>query len=991
MDKEIAALKEELEDLKNQMVLKSMLLSNKITALESRLSPDEPDEAKTDITSHAKATVEPSPAPELAYPADDVDADFMPEEKHDKEEKIEPVPPSFFSLAFQQFLSVIFDWFSPVTAIYKSYKQRGMLGIFLLTLAGVGLVLAGFAYLMQLVIDQLGAGSKSAMLGGSAVAVVIGGLFLKAKTKYAEYASAIVSLGLLLCFLTIYFTGSVYGLVPGLATLVMYALIALCCHYLALYLETKVVAVMGIIGITLLPMIAGASQVAPTLYLMSVWLVSVSSLYIAHKHLGQWLANLTFIFVFLTLGWIESHSTVAMAAWMINAFYLLFFAYLVLGLYCQKQTAKNMMLVAANFGAALLLLLQSTQFGFSELALQFLLNAAVALGIAYYFFREKHVYTTLLFTLAAAWAALAVVALFSSAYWGIAWAIEGLLLIFMSTKYRLQTLLHHGQALTLVAIAYCAAAILPYFPSPALVSLDGWFIILVIGTTLSTWQRLLKPAVIDGYTKTKIFPTLVFAETAWLGLIALTSAFVWLGPWAGLTAIAVQAGMLFRARQTKQSQLEWLAIMLITFPLAYVAMGAKEVGILRFSLLPLYAKASLILAFLQLWLWSAFYRKFYPQSSLASIAELARLAFYFLLPICWLGSAFRHFGDSTTAIVWLSPFISLVLAHMVGSKLLAAQSKVLSVLVIIATLLLLTLFKSYSNGLENVLLAGFALFGLALLYATAYYFEKRREPHDKIEVRLYHFIQSTVTNTTGVIMGVFVASILPTVISAYSGIFLTSILPIAFVTLYSMYALVNKPEYKVFSRNSYVHIVILIGITLYSWLMLVNGSASSAYFALYPLLVLAGVVAAAGRLMSKSQAIPAEAVQKLISTLNNADLWAHGYIAITYVLTLAALGDLGLNLALAPALAAHGAGILFLKNRRIASVRFSFALILLGIAKLALIDAAQVVLWQKVILFIGVGVFILFASFWYQRLVNQDSSLAQTKTHVQDEGSDKPA
>jgi hypothetical protein len=206
-----------------------------------------------------------------------------------------------------------------------------------------------------------------------------------------------------------------------------------------------------------------------------------------------------------------------------------------------------------------------------------------------------------------------------------------------------------------------------------------------------------------------------------------------------------------------------------------------------------------------------------------------------------------------------------------------------------------------------------------------------------------------------------------------------------------MYALVNKPEYKVFSRNSYVHIVILIGITLYSWLMLVNGSASSAYFALYPLLVLAGVVAAAGRLMSKSQAIPAEAVQKLISTLNNADLWAHGYIAITYVLTLAALGDLGLNLALAPALAIHGAGILFLKNRRIASVRFSFALVFLGIAKLALIDAAQVVLWQKVILFIGVGVFILFASFWYQRLVNQDSSLAQTKTHVQDEGSDKPA
>jgi uncharacterized membrane protein len=49
-------------------------------------------------------------------------------------------------------------------------------------------------------------------------------------------------------------------------------------------------------------------------------------------------------------------------------------------------------------------------------------------------------------------------------------------------------------------------------------------------------------------------------------------------------------------------------------------------------------------------------------------------------------------------------------------------------------------------------------------------------------------------------------------------------------------------------------------------------------------------------------------------------------------------------------------------------VKYSFVLIGIGIAKLALIDADSALLWQKVVLFMGVGVLILAASFWYQKL-----------------------
>jgi uncharacterized membrane protein len=109
------------------------------------------------------------------------------------------------------------------------------------------------------------------------------------------------------------------------------------------------------------------------------------------------------------------------------------------------------------------------------------------------------------------------------------------------------------------------------------------------------------------------------------------------------------------------------------------------------------------------------------------------------------------------------------------------------------------------------------------------------------------------------------------------------------------------------------------------------------------------------------------------------ELGMHSYLAVTYVLSCLDLGDM--SLAIAPLLAVHGATILFLKTRTTTTVRYSFVLILLGITKLALIDTANVVLWQKVMLFIGIGVFILFASFWYQKLVSKDAELLADIAH----------
>ncbi|MNN92364.1 hypothetical protein D3C81_2106360 [compost metagenome] len=99
------------------------------------------------------------------------------------------------------------------------------------------------------------------------------------------------------------------------------------------------------------------------------------------------------------------------------------------------------------------------------------------------------------------------------------------------------------------------------------------------------------------------------------------------------------------------------------------------------------------------------------------------------------------------------------------------------------------------------------------------------------------------------------------------------------------------------------------------------------------------------------------------------DIVIHIIAAISYGFTFLALTQYKLDLLIAPALVVHGIVILLALSDRLIKVKFAFVLILLGIAKLALIDAANGVLWQKVVLFIGIGLFLLFSAFWYQKLL----------------------
>jgi hypothetical protein len=932
-------MNEEVKALRSELALVKLQFSERVGAVENRLNKllakettqVDQQEQKTVQTEYKSAYV-----PKTQVPGKVVSVTAK-EYFASKNEWQTPTPsePSIIALFFQAMISTLFDWFSPITKIYQSYKERGMLGIFILTIVGISLTLAGFGYLMQLLIDQLGAGSKSFLMGAAAICVMGLGVGLKIKTRFDEFATAIVTLGLLLSYSTVYFSGSVYSLLPHTAVFILYLVIALTCHGIALWLDTKVVAALGVVGIAIMPMLSNTISIEPFYYLLSLAFIVCSSLILAYRHLGQWLVHLSLAFTLVSLEWIIEVENVLISAWIVNLFYLLFFTYVIASLLKEKAPInQTLVLLAALVGSIIIVFCQAADIFTTHISFIFVLNCIIAITASIFFYKVKRDLTPFLILLSASWGVLAIVSTISDAYWGIAWAIEGILLLFIGRTYKISSSINQGQALTAIALLYSISALAMYFPLPALKSVDGWLLSIVIVAIIAAWQRLInKDDVFNELTKNKIKPFLQLLEAIFLSVLVIANASIWLGNWTGVSVIIVQLVLLFRARNCKQVTIEVLASTLILIPLFYVCKGIYIVDSYRFMMLPLFAQLAIVSAFLQLWLWSAFYRKYQPDSSIKQFAESARILFYLLIPICWVGSVIRRFEEASLMLLWLSPLLALLLTRKINHSLLLKETKVLTGLASV----LCVIFIGHLTLLQSIV----TLLGFSSFYAIAYLLSRQNSAY------IYQFICSFGLVSIGFI--------LPNVIDAQTNNILLSVI---FTAIYWASALnaINLSDH--FKRNEIFIIVVNLVLVVASWLLV---SSNINY-------VFVSVIFLMSILYKREQKFKQTRLGNVLNI--NGDLFIHSIVAITYVTLFYALAEYRFDLLIAPALAVHGALILFLKDRRLTVVKYSFGLILLGIIKLAMIDAGSALLWQKVILFMGIGVFILGASFWYQKLVN---------------------
>jgi hypothetical protein len=117
--------------------------------------------------------------------------------------------PSALAVFVQEFLLPLTNGLELMTGVYTKYKSEGKLPIFFMTVAGILAILFGVGYLMQYSFQYLGIyESLAKIVLGFLAALISGAIGMKLHAKgenLKEYASALVSLAVILNYLMIFF------------------------------------------------------------------------------------------------------------------------------------------------------------------------------------------------------------------------------------------------------------------------------------------------------------------------------------------------------------------------------------------------------------------------------------------------------------------------------------------------------------------------------------------------------------------------------------------------------------------------------------------------------------------------------------------------------------------------------------------------------------------------------------------------------------------
>jgi len=390
-----------------------------------------------------------------------------------------------------------------VQKTYNRYKEKNQLPVFFMTLAGIGALLFGFGYLMQLSIGYFGKLSEVVKISfgficSTGIAFWATRLYTKGE-KYQEFSSALLGLAVALNYLFIYFLSDLSDPTHMLASpLLGFGLIianTVFAIFFALKYETKIVAILSLLGGAFAPFYLHSNESSP-LYFAYLWLLCVSSIIVARKIQWNTLGVLSFITSASVIGLAVYDNINSYEVWVYGT---IFHAFAYLYVWFSLFDGKRI----------------STQLNKNAI---FLLAASISLFLfnIYYLFAENQNYTTLgfvyasnalvffpgiwltckditkqmrllVFVLAGTFIAFAIPALFDKHLMGFFWSIEALALLFMGYNFSLPSVRREAYILLLIALGKTALSFnnIWIFTNEGALLTSGYYNLLSLGVIFS--------------------------------------------------------------------------------------------------------------------------------------------------------------------------------------------------------------------------------------------------------------------------------------------------------------------------------------------------------------------------------------------------------------------------------------------------------------------------------------------------------------------------
>lgn len=567
--------------------------------------------------------------------------------------------------------------------VFLHYKSQNKLPVFFMTIAGMVALLFGFGYLMQFATNEV---FKYIKIGSSFAAItwiiLWGANLVRKHEKYREFGSALMGLGISLNYLVLYFLsdGTEFPILAthgiSLALIVANSILA---SWLALRYETKVVAVISLLGGAFAPFYLHTDMISG-FYFAYLWLLCASSIYVAHRINWKPLANLAFLVTAGVTEWVvflePGSIPVPIFAVLLHAFAGLFLYYTLF----ERSNPKFMLaredvaMMVATLSLFLLNLFVLFKGHDSSVGLGMVYLIDGVIFIAGFFLLRNRLHRrmqALSFGLAATFAGFAIPALFGQHLMGAFWAVEGMALVFCGFTFALPSVRKEGYVLLLVALARISWS----FGSIS----TGW------GETLWTggfWNLLIIGPLAFGLMylvnqhkrsrkefETRIAYGLFEGLSFWAVASLLTAGFFYLEVYAMNLALPLILALIYWGNQNKLRITEWLGIALIGLFVGAYLHSAGLVDSFRFTQQSFSGKLALVEILGLMWALQTYYEKLMPENPRLLLMRFSREVFYILLPLIWLPSVNRHFPDLLPFALVVSAAMSFVMSEVLREKL----------------------------------------------------------------------------------------------------------------------------------------------------------------------------------------------------------------------------------------------------------------------------------------------------------------------------------
>jgi len=880
--------------------------------------------------------------------------------------------------------------------LYRHYQEQGKAPVFFMTITGVVALVLGFAYLLQYSFNEYFGPTGKVFFGFVvAIAVTAGGVRLSKTSKdMSEYGSSIIALGVILNFLCAYFAGPYYDLLPAVGGFLLLASVTAAAFILALLFETRVVAIVTLVGGAAMPIIMGHEDQSPMLYLSYLLVLSVAMLNLSQRI--QW-HQLAYVCMGLCAGMIEfsianrtqiyteSYGLIAI----IHGFFYAFGHYALKGLnYSTVMNKPRLMIVSSNI---IFYLFISHQLILSSELMGVLLLINVVPWVGLFLFPikvfhyspgsdENRAVQAIALLHAGLLAGVGILILSSPELMGVIWCIEALMLIYLGCKFQFIAVRIEGYIALFVSLVAMSAQVIFWLsdavvPEPILLALNmdmGWANLIAITILVYGAVTLFKREQGSLTEKESILVIIsqnLFSVCLSLSFLLTIGIFSAQGMW--LFAIVPMFYLIWRSKTEDLILTELFGLAHFLLLIVPLAVSAGVVGNFHFSEQSIFAQIARVEAFLGLWLLAEFYKRFYPESSNFEFSENLRKLFYCLVPVLFLPKILRQYSDYFPLALWLSSTIALFLYSRLKFTILKLE---LRILVLCASVIAIVScgFAKFDNWQGNAVGALFA--GLVFFLVIGWLGQAlRRVPSGSLQKLLLNEALKPLFTVAIYYFGLAIFIVLYQFTASSE---LSLLMTIIYFTALSVYQPVLAPMRSnlrtvhtvIFSLFSVVTASHLIAVLSHRfggmhelWLALINGIAVFCSF----LLVY--------RYTPQNRAV----WQKMGGRILN--VWVFNLITIAaYVSLLAQLFDDMLGPVISFSLVVHATAILFQTIEPKMKKLIWLSVVLYGSAaiKVLLWDMSDFSLIQKIVVFMLIGLCMLGAAFKFQKVVAQRSESA---------------